>query len=291
MGKKYAYTGFVGITMTTKFTSSTTASSKSVATTMDASLSGSFEGGSASVSTKMSQSNDASLKTATSSSSTETVRFITGVDWDQSCLDKVNAGPCETMINSKVSAIAADVSKQPLIPTKHTADVTIDDIVQGYFNDTKGLGSLFFEAVEDYYSYRVCDKPGCPSSKFSIVRASGSKQKAIVFDPEAFCGDKLLGGALGSLGNQVFCDDTCPNIRTDSRCLEGILASCPIQQRCPSVVVKTFLNPEYITDHPGLVEVPQCLAMFVTWAPFQFPAPLFPIDTYATYNEIYIKSY
>merc|ERR1711865_69527 len=269
MGKKYAYTGFVGITMTTKFTSSTTASSKSVATTMDASLSGSFEGGSASVSTKMSQSNDASLKTATSSSSTETVRFITGVDWDQSCLDKVNAGPCETMINSKVSAIAADVSKQPLIPSKHIADASIDEIVQGYFNDTKGLGSLFFEAVEDYYSYRVCDKPGCPSSKFSIVKASGSKQKTI---------------------------DTCPNIRTDSRCLAGILASCPTQQVCTLVNGrfgngKTFLNPEYITDHPGLVEFQQCLAAATTIGNSAFPVPPFPSDLYVTYNEQFIKPF
>ena len=192
--KKYAYTGFVGITMTTKFTSSTTASSKSVAKTMEASLSASFLGGSASVSTKMSKSNDDALKNATSSSSSETFRFITGVAWDQSCLDEVDPGPCETMLNEKLSKIAADVSMQPLIPSKHIADVTIDEIVKGYFGDTIGLGPLFMAAVEDYYSYEVCDKPFCPSSKFPFVTGSGAKTTAIQF--VFLVGIDLLAGCI-----------------------------------------------------------------------------------------------
>ena len=261
----YAYTGFVGITMTTMFTSSTTASSTSVKTTMTASLEASYGAASASASTSMSKSNDDSLKTATSSSSSETVRFITGVGGDSSCLDEVGTGPCEIMINTQVSAIAADVSKQPLIPSKHIADVTIDDIVQGYFGDTKGLGPLFLAAVEDYYSYKICDKPGCPSSQFSIVTASGSKTKATMYDPD--CAFNLLGG-IGSDEKGVFCYDSCPNIRTLTFCLIGLAAYCPIQSVC--TLGKKFLNPVYISENPGQVKMEKCQQL----APIYSPDPL-----------------
>ena len=186
-----------------------------------------------------------------------------------------------------MSVIAADVSKQPLIPSKHIADVTTNDIVQGYFGDTIGLGPLFLAAVEDYYSYKVCDNPSCPSSKFTLVTASGSKTKATMYDPD--CDFYIFGGIVGSanVGSDkkgVFCDDSCPNAYTNTLCYDGVVANCPNQSICHSG--KTFLNPEYISQNPGLVEMPQCQTLFAT---VPFPNIAFNTANMRGYYENYCK--
>ena len=146
------------------------------------------------------------------------------------------------MINAAVSAIAGDISKQSRILSKQVVDTTINDIMQGYFGDTIGLGPLFLEATEDYYSYKICNKPGCPSSKFTIVTGSGSKTTAMVHDP--CCAGHKLHGGKGVDENGVFCYKSYLNIQTYLLCLSGMVASCHSQSMwCSTYNGKIFLNP------------------------------------------------
>ena len=287
--ESYLYTASVGITMNTMYTSSTTASHASVTQTIGASLFASYLGASASTDISISSANDASLESKTSKSSSHNFRFFNGVDGDPGCLDEATAKPCERYVNAQVSAIADDISKQPRIPSKQVAHTTINDIVQGYFGDTIGLGPLFLAAVEDYYSYEVCDKPSCPSSKFTLVTGSGSKTRVKfplnspecpapaptlpptpLYDPSRdFCfkatsvkydqycwypTDNLPVGNWESGGRRKYndCGPKCTEVNDSLYCFK----TCPFQTVCS--FGKEFVNLEYISDHPRQDEIKQC---------------------------------
>ena len=178
--RTYAYTAAVGITKTTKYTSSNSDSSKKVKDAIKLSLTASYGVATGSASAGEDTSMKTKLSASNIDSETTGKRFITGVAGDPSCLDATTSGRCETTIENAVAAIGNDVSLQTVVPSKYTAHVSINEIVKGYFNDNLGLGAQFLQAVDEYYSYKECSKPMCPNNSaktITLVNGSGKQTK------------------------------------------------------------------------------------------------------------------
>ena len=226
--KMYAYTASAGIKNTTKYTSSNSDSSTKVKEAINASLKASYGLAAGSASSGEDKNMRNTLQESYIKHETETERFITGVAGNLSCLDATtsSSSDCETMIKNAVAAIAKDVSQQTIFPSsKYTAHASIDEIVQGYFNDSEGFGAKFLAAMEDYYSYKECYKPKCPSTPFNpttVTLVNGSGDKTIVY-----------------IGDDASC--SLPSYRT---------IFFPDR--------KEFINPEYRNDHHPFTPVELC---------------------------------
>jgi hypothetical protein len=263
--RKYTYTAIVSITSNTIYQEVDSDSSSSVQEVMKASLAASGYGASvgaevktqSDIKQKLDEKNIKSESTIVESASGTGTIIATGCN-----------GDCQRYVTEKVSEVLKD-GKFSAVPTSATAYVELDELVKGHFDDFKiGLGKLFFEAVDNYFTTVSCDQPNCPSTAYTTTTGSGRTE--VLANPcenistnggdcspncliaeDMICCNKVAPGdpcSLNGIGTQCNC------VQNAGPCTIGFPRPAEDQFVCREGR-KIFINPQYRKNN-GLPALP-----------------------------------
>ena len=118
---------------------------------MSASYSGIFAEGKITASTAVSNAVSDGLMDSGIESRSETVRIATGTPNITSDCILANQASCEEVVTQEVATVFGNINNFVTVPSEQIGSVSLNEIVKGYFNDSIGLGEIFFQAVNETF--------------------------------------------------------------------------------------------------------------------------------------------
>ena len=152
----YKYGAEVSYAMESTYTATSTATSDDMNESIKAGLSLTFEGTGASVSAQVNDSVSKKASSLNVEQQTTVTEKAFGYQLDYSCLQN---NTCPTAVSDNAEEMKNDLNKLSP-PYTHYAFGSLDDIVSWQTGATNGLGSVFYDALNTYYTTVQCSNPG-----------------------------------------------------------------------------------------------------------------------------------